>query len=105
MKYAESSGLGFFKAVFSSTFLTILGFMGFVAAKVPFIRRKLPMPGMGPSQELMDKGFFIMENYALSDKQDGGHPHRVKATIKVRLRWQRLAFLHSYPWPTHLPIP
>lgn len=95
MKYTERDGRGLVKSVVNSVVLSLIGAVFFAAVKIPWIRKKLPMPGEGPSEEVMHGGSFKIKLAALpqqpeegaagtSNGSDAGSEIRVFASMAVR---------------------
>lgn len=91
MRYAERQGRGMLKALWGSIQLSLIGVVFMSVVKFPWLRKKLPMPGEGPSEEFMNNAFFKTQCWALPHEPEGAEastsngiePVRVHAMIAV----------------------
>ena len=91
MIYAEREGTSLFKALKASVFLVLAGTVLFCASKFEWLRKKLPMPGEGPSEEVLHSGFFKLKCWGLphEPQQEGAsgsagcEPARVHSMMAV----------------------
>lgn len=102
MIYAERAEKGFFKAVMASVKLALVGAVFFCASKFQWLRRKLPMPGEGPSEDEMHGGSFRIKCWSLPHEPEEGQasisnssePVRVFSSMAVRFLSLLFTFSH-----------
>lgn len=92
MEYTEcAAGKGFFRALMASFSLSLIGAVLFCVSKIPWLRKKLPMPGEGPSEAAMHSGSFKIRFWGLPHQppqdeasgSNGGEPVKVVSMMAV----------------------
>lgn len=92
MVYSERFGMKFKDALIGSIIGMVLTVVLYLAARFEWVRKKLPAPGEGPTDEaVLGENFFVYSCWALPDASSapggtqGVAPVRVKSTFAVRL--------------------
>ncbi|NJR42129.1 MAG: hypothetical protein HC767_05205 [Akkermansiaceae bacterium] len=100
MKYAERQGKGFFKAVTGTVTLGFAGVFLMVASKIPWLRKKLPMPGEGPSEAALHGGSFKITLWGLPQQ-----PAEAEASSSNVAGTSRVVASMAVRTCSHVPVP